>query len=126
MTQELEKIKKSYRLLLEAKKYNFPKPDEKLEAPTQQGVYVISAPNGAVLHVGKTSRAKNGLRQRLKNHLLGQSSFTKKYLNGDGKKLRGKHTFKYVRVDNSRLRTLVEAYAIAHLCPKHLGTGTPD
>jgi len=123
MTQEFEKVQKFYKHLKEAKDFKFPNVGEKLEAPTAQGVYVIYAPNGTVLHVGKTSRAKNGLKQRLRNHLQGQSSFTKKYLKGHGKKLRGKYKFKYIRVDNPRLRTLVEAYALSVLCPKHLGVG---
>jgi hypothetical protein len=32
-------------------------------------------------------------------------------------------TFQFLELDNSRLRALLEAYACAHHCPKHLGTG---
>jgi hypothetical protein len=123
MAKELEKIQRLYKTLLEVENYKFPNSGKKLEAPTDQGVYVIYDPNDKVLHVGKTSKAKKGLRQRLQNHLQGQSSFTQKHLRGSGKKLRGKYTFKYVKVDDPRLRTLLEAYALSHLCPIHLGVG---
>ena len=125
MATELEKIRGLYKKLINEEKHIFPKTGG-LKAPIERGVYVIFDPKGTVLHVGKTSRAKQGLRQRLNNHLRGQSSFTKKYLKGRGAKLRAGYAFKSVIVDDARLRTLLEAYALAYLCPKHLGTGATD
>jgi len=90
-------------------------------APSKQGVYVIRK-GQVVLHVGRTVGGKNGLRQRLKNHLYGSSSFTNKYLNGKGAVLRKRHTYQFLMVKkNERLRSLLEAYAIGMLCPKHIG-----
>jgi hypothetical protein len=86
---------------------------------------------GKVLHVGGTPRAKRGIFQRLSNHLHGQSSFTN---NSQFLKQHGGPTLKdrytYVRehctyrclaIENDRLRALLEAYAIGHLCPDHIG-----
>lgn len=101
----------------------FPKSGERLTASTKQGVYIIANGKNTILHVGKTARAKGGIRQRLNNHLHGQSSFTIKYLTGNGSKLRGVCKYKYIEVPNPRLRALLEAYAISNLCPKHLGLG---
>ena len=123
MNSELVKIRELYKKLLKQDERFFPKSGEKLSASKLQGVYVISNNRGTILHVGKTARAKGGLRQRLNNHLHGQSSFTIKYLGGEGFKLRGKCKFKHLEVANPRLRALLEAYAISNLCPKHLGLG---
>ncbi len=123
MIKELTKIKALYKSLLSQSEQPFPDQGERLLASTDQGVYIISNGKGLVLHVGKTDRAKNGIKQRLNNHLHGQSSFTKKHLNGAGSKLRGKCNYKYLVVINPRLRTLLEAYTISNLCPKHLGLG---
>ena len=124
MTATFEEIKKLYKQLNNGRGYSF----KELEiAPSDsQGVYVILDVKGTVLHVGKTSRAKKGLRQRLNNHLRGQSSFAKKFLKQNGKELREGYIFKYIIVDDSKLRTLLEAYAIGCLCPEHLGTGAID
>jgi excinuclease UvrABC nuclease subunit len=124
LSKELRKIKELYKSLLKERDQFFPKSGEKLNASTKQGVYIISNGNGTILHVGKTARAKGGIKQRLNNHLHAQSSFTIKYLGGDGSKLRGKCKYKYIEVANPRLRALLEAYAISNLCPKHLGLGT--
>ncbi len=124
MATAFEEIKKRYKQLNNGRGYSF----KELEiAPIdRQGVYVILDVKGTVLHVGKTSRAKKGLRQRLSNHLRGQSSFAKKFLKQNGKELREGYVFKYVVVDDPKLRTLLEAYAIGCLCPEHLGTGSID
>ena len=123
MGNELSKIKELFKSLLKETDQLFPRPGEKLSASTKQGVYIISSIKGTVLHVGKTARAKSGIKQRLNNHLHGQSSFTIKYLDGNGAKLRGKCKYKYIEVADPRLRALLEAYAISNLCPRHLGLG---
>lgn len=126
MNPELRKMQILFKALLCQKSCCFPKPDERLEAPIEQGVYVIYDAKQVVVHVGKTSKAKGGLKQRLGNHMQGKSSFARKYLKGEGRKLRGKYTFKYILVSDPRLRTLFEAYVTSHLCPKHLGVGISD
>jgi len=104
----------------------FPQRRGTLEAPTEQGVYVIRW-RETVLHVGRTPRAENGLRQRLKDHLYGKSSFTKKYLAGNGARLRRKgYTYQYLVVRRCRWRALLEAYAVGMLCPKHIGLGNRE
>jgi hypothetical protein len=92
-----------------------------MDAPDLQGVYVIYNARGKVLHVGRTPKGAKGLHQRLSNHLHGASSFTIKYLEGHGARLRRGGTFRYLVVASPRLRALLEAYAIGSLCPAHLG-----
>lgn len=65
----------------------FPASGESLDATNRKGVYIIYSPQGEVLHVGGTPRAKGGLAQRLRNHLHGKSSFTRSYFTGDGSRL---------------------------------------
>ena len=121
--KEAKRIENKFNSLIESIPTSFPLQREKLEAPIQKGVYIIQSRKGSVLHVGNTPRAKNGISQRLKNHMAGSSSFTNAYFDGDGSKLRGDYQFKYLIVDDARERALLEAYTIGRLCPKHIGTG---
>jgi len=98
----------------------FPKERRRLEAPSEQAVYVIRK-GKVVLHVGRTVSAKGGLRQRLKNHLYGSSSFSKTWLKRDGSLLRKGHTYQFLEVEDPRLRWLLEAHTIGKLCPEHFG-----
>ncbi|MCK4403819.1 MAG: hypothetical protein KAW02_01890 [candidate division Zixibacteria bacterium] len=79
--------------------------------------------NDRVVHVGRTRKAKDGIHQRLKNHLYGRSSFADHCLSGKGSKLRRGYKYRYLEVENGRERALLESYAIGHLCPLHLGLG---
>lgn len=120
---ECEKVKKLFNQLVNQEKQRFPQEREQWKAPTTHGVYVIRK-DEIVLHVGRTLRGKGGLRQRLQNHLSGASSFTEGFLDGDGAKLRDQsYTYQYLEEENSRLRALLEAYAVGTLCPKHIGLG---
>jgi excinuclease UvrABC nuclease subunit len=122
MTSERRVVQKLFKELCAQPQCSFPQHRQPLNAPKKPGVYVIR--NGrVVLHVGRTLRGKEGLRQRLKNHLHGSSSFTYEYLNGRGARLRKGHTYQYLMVGNPRQRALLEAYAVATLCPKHIGLG---
>ena len=122
MTSERQEVRKLFAKLCKQRPQIFPQSREQLEAPLKSGVYVIRKSKN-VLHVGRTSRAKYGIYQRLKNHLYGASSFTDKYLKGNGEALRKGHTYQYLVVKDARLRALIEAYAIGMLCPKHIGLG---
>lgn len=110
-------------LLLRQDKTPFPQPREGLNAPATHGVYVIWSPRGNPLHVGRTLRGKAGLRQRLKNHLHAQSSFTNDYLKRRGSLLRRGYTFQVLEIPNDRMRLLVEYAATVKLAPRHLGLG---
>lgn len=125
MTKEGRHIKDLFGRLTRGQLYDFPKHGytESVGAPRRQGVYVIYSPKGTVLHVGRTQRGRKGLRQRLNNHLLGQSSFIEKYLKGRGSRLRNRYKFRYLAIKNPRERALVESLAIGKLCPNHLGLG---
>ena len=123
MKGEPKAIKAKLRRLLVSRMWRFPSAGERLAAPDQQGVYIIYDPKGRVSHVGRTIRGKRGLYQRLNNHLHGRSSFVIKALNGRGARLRGGFKFRYITIENSRLRALVEAFAVGQLCPDHLGDG---
>jgi hypothetical protein len=125
MPNELSKVKSLFKNLRRQSVFRFPKPKGTLDAATKRGVYLIINPSGKVVHVGRTTRAKFGIYQRLYDHLNGRSSFVYKYrpLHKKGSSLRKGYKYQYLVVENGRQRALLEAYAMAHLCPKHLGLG---
>lgn len=123
MSSEIKTVEIFFSKLLSANLTVFPEFRQPLNAPSTQGVYIIYDPQGTVVHVGRTPKAKGGLAQRLRDHLSGSSSFKYHYLNGDGSILRNNYQFRCVEVENPRIRALLEAYAIGHLCPQHLGLG---
>ncbi|HXE85705.1 MAG TPA: hypothetical protein VN524_02765 [Hyphomicrobiaceae bacterium] len=119
--EENEIIKSLFDDLMRAPLQKFPAQRGELAAPKEQGVYIIYSPSHDVLHVGSTPKARNGIAQRLRNHLSARSSFASRYLNGDGSRLRQGYVFRCLVVENRRLRALLEAFAIGHLCPAHIG-----
>jgi len=128
VSKEFEEINKLFKKLLSNEKHLFPKKYVRTNAPTHKGVYIIYNPEGKVVHVGSTPRGKNGLSQRLRNHLSGSSSFCRNYLKGDKTKLRERYKYKYIVIDTKttdykRKIRLLESYTIGKLCPKHLGVG---
>ncbi len=110
-----------YRQLRRQTAIPFPQPRQRLEAPSARGVYLILDAEDRAVHVGRTPRARNGLHQRLGAHLAGRSSFVRDHLQQDGSRLRCGYTFQYVTVEDPRKRALLEAFAVAWLCPEHLG-----
>ncbi len=116
-------IKTLFERLQKQETCHFPKAGERLVAPPTHGVYVIRDPSRKVVHVGRTVRGRNGLLQRLYQHLRGQSSFVQVHLNGNCSQLRGGYTFQYLEVPDDRERALLECFATAWLCPEHLGVG---
>lgn len=123
MKGEPKTIKAKLNHLLRSPLLRFPVVGERLTIPHLQGVYVIYDPKGRVAHVGRTVRGKRGLHQRINNHLHGRSSFVIKALNGKGAQLRQGFKFRFIAIENGRLRALLEAFAIGQLCPDHLGDG---
>jgi hypothetical protein len=120
--REQKNIKVLFVKLKGAKPRSFPKTGNVVDAPKKAGVYVIYSPSGRPLHVGCTPTGKNGIYQRLGDHLSNRSSFTGIYLKGHGEKLRRKgYTFAYRIIGSSRKRLLLEAHAIGQLCPAHIG-----
>ena len=127
----MEKVKEKFGKLLRAKIKSFPAQQHQFKETEERGVYVIYGPHGKVLHVGGTPRGRRGIRQRLSNHLHGQSSFTNKseYLRQHGgRTLKARYTYvrercsyRCLAIGDERLRVLLEAYAIGHLCPDHIG-----
>ena len=122
MGSEKLKIKRLFEKLSGQPKQRFPAKGQILDVPKDQGIYIISK-GKTVFHVGRTTRAKNGLHQRLSAHLYGRSSFTKAFFNRDGDQLRDGYNFQALVVADGRLRALLESYAVGCLCPKHIGTG---
>src|SRR5260370_32858721 len=123
MAHERDKIRTLFNRLKKAAIRKFPLPHRAMDAPCTHGVYVIRNKNGTVVQVGRTQRGSKGLRQRLYDHLSGRSSFTRVYLKGKGKKLRNGYTFQYLCISYRPQRTLLENFATAWHCPKHLGLG---
>ncbi|WP_375204513.1 GIY-YIG nuclease family protein [Hyphococcus sp.] len=121
--EQARQIKSIFSELIREPLQKFPKQGERLEAPTEHGVYIIYSPGGNVMHVGRTLRGGKGLQRRLKNHLYGRSSFVRLHMDGMSYKLRRGYAFRCLSVKNARQRALLEAYAIGVLCPKHIGLG---
>src|ERR1700675_1404948 len=112
MKGEPKAIKAKLNQLLKSPLLRFPVSGDRLTIPYLQGVYIIYDPKGRVAHVGKTVRGKRGLHQRINNHLHGRSSFVIKTLNGKGARLRQGFKFRFIAIENSRFRALIEAFAI--------------
>jgi hypothetical protein len=123
MKHEHSQVAARFKMLMKQEQIVFPAARESPAAPKGQGVYVIRDQRKMVLHVGRTLRGKRGLHQRLYDHLCGRSSFVFKHFRGDGAKLRGVCTYQFLVEPNDRVRGLLEAHAISHLCPMHFGTG---
>lgn len=115
------RIRRLFEKLRAQPRWRFPQKGKGIDAPTEQGVYIISK-GRVVHHVGRTTRAKSGLKQRLTAHLRGRSSFTVKMFNRDGSKLREGFVFQYLQVAGNKHRALLESYAAGCLCPRHFGT----
>ncbi|MFA5163849.1 MAG: GIY-YIG nuclease family protein [Patescibacteria group bacterium] len=122
-TARYKYIERLYRELRTSKKVLFPKMGYQVYAPSKKGVYIIYNKNNEVVHVGCTPRAKNGIKQRLCNHLQGKSSFVAQFLKRNGAKLRCGYSFRCLIVDDSCDRKYLEALTIGKLCPKHIGKG---
>jgi hypothetical protein len=120
---ERKEILKLFKQLEKQPEIEFPALRQSLNAQKEQGAYVIRNRKGTVVHVGRTYRGKDGLFQRLNDHLNGRSSFVNEYLKGNGNRLRKNYTFQCLTVPSNRMRALLENYATGWLCPEHLGTG---
>jgi len=123
-SREQNHIRELLKVLVAAPRMRFPVRRGTLEATKDQGVYLIFSPKGRVLHVGMTPKARHGIWQRLRDHLATQSSFTNVYMKGDGSKLRSGCSYSFLVVTNRRHRALLEALAIGHLCPAHIGNSS--
>lgn len=119
---DINKVHKLFTKLINSSLVKFPQKG-KVEITIEHGVYIIYSPKKLVLHVGKTHRGKNGLKQRLQNHINNSSSFSKQYLNKKGKVLREGYKYKFIIVKDPRLRTFLEALTTGMLCPAYIGTG---
>ena len=122
-TSELQNLERLFEDLLAAPRHAFPAPHGHLDAPATKGVYVIYDSQGNPAHVGMTPSGAGGLKQRLTNHLTGKSSFKRIHLDGKAETLRQGYQFQCLPVSDYRTRALLEAYAIGHLCPAHIGRG---
>ena len=120
---ESQRIAALLEKLINQPKSSFPKARGRVEAPDRAGVYVIRNKVGKVMYVGRTTRAKGGLHQRLRNHLAGRSVFARALKPDGPASLRSGYTFQYLVVEKSRTRALLEQLATGTLCPKHLGLG---
>ena len=123
MSPDSTRVKELFKELMSQPLQKFPRQRERLVAPKEQGVYVIYNSREKVVHVGRTYRGKEGLHQRLYNHLQGLSSFTANYLEGRGEELRDEYFYRHLEVQDPRLRALLEAYATGQLCPTYIGLG---
>jgi hypothetical protein len=120
---EFLEIDELFNNLIKCTLYPFRNIDKKA-IPTNKGVYVIRNKANEALHVGRTPRAKTGLKSRIENHLNGRSSFVRIYYKGNPSKLKEEEChFQYLEIDDARKRALLESYAVGKLCPKHLGLG---
>jgi hypothetical protein len=105
MRSESTTIRRLFEKLINEPRHRFPAKGETLNAPRQQGVYIIRK-GKVVFHVGRTTRAKTGLHHRLTQHLHGRSSFTKATFDRDGDRLRERYDYQTLVVPNPRRRAL--------------------
>lgn len=118
-----KKLESLYKELISSPVYRFPAEGQKLNASKMRGVYIIRNKKKRVLHAGATPRARKGIYQRLNDHLSGNSSFTNKYLKGDGSRLRRNYYYQFLEIPDSKMRMLLEAYAAICLKPEHWDVG---
>lgn len=118
---ECEEIEFLYKKLEKSEMFAFPETG-KVQVSKKQGVYIVYHSDESVLHVGRTPRGKNGLNQRLYNHITGSSSFSRKYLKPHKISLRKKCTFRFIEVEDVRKRAFLESLTVGRLCPAHIGT----
>lgn len=118
------RVRRLFKQLVAAPLHRFPEARSPLDAPKRQGVYVIVHARRGVVHVGRTTRGRNGLFQRLKNHLQARSSFVLLFARPKGLDLRRDCKFRYVTVENPRARAFLESLAVGELCPAHIGDGS--
>jgi len=123
MRGEPKTVRALFAKLRRARPQPFPKEGRGLLCPRSHGVYLIYDRSGRVAHVGRTTRGRSGLFQRLRNHLAGQSSFVVLFLKGRPSVLRKGYSYSWVVIPHPRMRALVEALATGVLCPRHIGTG---
>jgi GIY-YIG catalytic domain len=118
---ERNRIQQLLDALNQAPTHPFPRGSESIRVPKRLGVYVIRDPAESVVYVGRTTRAKYGLHQRLRNHMAGKSALVKNHLNGDTSKLRAGFSYQFLEVEDDRERALLEHIATAWHCPIVLG-----
>jgi len=119
---EATEIMDLYNKLVSSEKYTFPSKG-KVNISRKHGVYIIYDTNDIVLHVGMTPYGKEGLDQRLYNHISKTGVFYREYLKPNKIEMRGKYQFRIIEVSNPRKRALLEALTAGLLCPSHFGTG---
>ena len=120
--REFNKIEQLFNRLIATKPDKFPS-EKKLKITCEHGVYIVYNKQKLVAHVGRTIRGKNGLCQRLNNHIESNSSFAKNYLQKNNLSVRDGFSFCFIAVEDSRQRVLLESYTSGRLCPLHVGTG---
>lgn len=120
--KESEIIKALFEKLISSNYHIFPLKG-KVNVTDNHGIYIIYNPKNEVLHVGNTPSGKEGLNQRLYNHISCTGVFYEKYLKPNKINMRSTHKFKHLEVDDIRQRALLEAYSAGKLCPLHFGTG---
>ena len=120
--KEPQKIEFLFKNLIKADLQDFPNRG-KLNVTCNKGVYIIYNSNEEVVHVGRTPYGKDGLCQRLNDHIYGRSSFARNFLKPNKLSIRKGFSFKILEVSSARERTLLEALTCGLLCPKYIGTG---
>jgi hypothetical protein len=101
--RERRAVETLFKELVGAPRKKFPRSAVELNASRRRGLYVIYDRRGRVAHVGRTPKAKDGIVQRLRNHMRGQSSFVAHHLKGDGSRLwRDKFEFRWIVVRGGR------------------------
>ena len=119
---EQEEVMELFKTLCTADIHFFPAKG-KVDVSNKHGVYIVYSADNCVLHVGMTPYGKDGLNQRLYNHISKTGVFYREYLRKRNISLRGLCKFRFLEIEEPRTRALVEALAAGLLCPEHFGTG---
>ena len=87
--------------------------------PTRHGVYAISNPNDdEIVYVGMSKTAKDGVGQRLSDHLNNKEAATLKSMAGGDKKKAEEYCVRILEEDAFITRRNLEAFAIGVLSPR--------
>jgi hypothetical protein len=123
MKGEPKAVKAKLAQLLRSPMVPFPPAGERLDVPDLHGVYIIYDPKGQGSPCRPDGSRETRALPEAQQPPQGASSFVVTALDGKGSVLRDGYKYRRISIENSRLRAFLEAFAIGHLCPDHIGDG---
>lgn len=113
-------IQSHFNRLIKSRLLSFKSTTDVNNISTNLGVYIIYNNKKEVLYIGRTPKAKGGLKQRIKNHLNGASSFSINFAQKNNLDLKKIGKFRYIPIEDYSERAYTEALATGKLCPQYI------